>query len=203
VDQGERYTKAVLEDSHWGDEPELVLLAWIMGSRLRLFKKTDNQWVEYAEYGEGETLRRLLFHPRRQHYDLIEVKEARAKERELIEVEAKPRKGGGTKDSRHGVKDMTSQRNRVREQLMANASRQAVKERRARRRALVEVAREAEVEEEDVELLESLARGEWTEDNQIRAIKQVLAAKWPWGALGVTRTAPLAESVAQPTEGCR
>ncbi len=56
---------------------------------------------------------------------------------------------------------------------MGNALTQMIKE----RGALVGIAREAEVEEEDGELQEGSARGEWTEDNQVRAIKQVLATK--------------------------
>ncbi len=67
--------------------------------------------------------------PQAQHYDIIEIKEAWAKERELIEGEAKPRKGGGTKEGRHGVKDLTSQRYRTHEWRMANALTQMSKER--------------------------------------------------------------------------
>jgi hypothetical protein len=65
------FIQSVRNTDYWGGELELVLLAWITGTRLRVFHAKGDTWEEYAQYGATGHLRRLVFDPAHKHYGVI------------------------------------------------------------------------------------------------------------------------------------
>ena len=92
----QQYLSSITSDSHYGGEIELVLLARMLDTRLRIFRDNEESWTEYAEYGTGEKLSRLLYRPRTPllgpHYDVLVPKEAWDRERQMVESEKAARK---------------------------------------------------------------------------------------------------------------
>ena len=53
-----------------------MLLTWVTKSRLRIFRDVGDGWFEYVQYGTAGPVCRLIFDPKRQHYNLISFKES-------------------------------------------------------------------------------------------------------------------------------
>ena len=107
--QKDQYLQSITTVNHWGDEWELAFLSRILGKQLRVFREEKDAWVQIAKYGSGENLVRLLFTPengmQKPHYDMIHLKEAWARERELIEEDNSWRaKHGEQAEERKGPK---------------------------------------------------------------------------------------------------
>jgi len=90
--QKDQYLHSITSgNNHWGDEPELVFLSHIVGKKLRVFQDKGYAWHQLSQYGTRRRVLRLLFTPRNgeqpHHYDVIQVKEGYAREREVIEKE--------------------------------------------------------------------------------------------------------------------
>jgi len=78
----EAFIRSVVDTTYWGGELELVLLAWVTKTRLRVFRDKDNMWTKYAEYGVEGPVRRLLFDAQRRHYNLILLKKEMTSQKE-------------------------------------------------------------------------------------------------------------------------
>ena len=70
------FLQSIVNTNCWEGELELVLLAWVTESRLRIFRDVGDGWLEYVQYGTAGPVCRLVFDPKRQHYNLISLKES-------------------------------------------------------------------------------------------------------------------------------
>ncbi|EPS58167.1 hypothetical protein M569_16649, partial [Genlisea aurea] len=80
------FITSVTNTGYWGGELELVLLAWITGTKLRVFRDMGEYWEEYAQYGRMGELRRLWFDAKRKHYNLIHLKRESSRQSKPIRV---------------------------------------------------------------------------------------------------------------------